>query len=138
MSTRFRSSRSRSRRAGSRRSRYAAALTALLLPLAAAVGLAATPAQAAGPTATYAKTSDWGTGWEGKYTITNGGTATITSWRVEFDLPAGTTPGSFWDALLTSSGNHHTFANREYNGTLAPGASASFGFLASGSGTPCS
>lgn len=108
-------------------------LSAVLLGLAL---LPAAPAAAAGETAVFVKTSDWGSGWEGKYTITNGGTATITSWRVEFDLPAGTTPGSFWDALLTSSGNHHTFANREYNGTLAPGASASFGFLASGSGTP--
>ena len=44
--------------------------------------------------------------------------------------------GSYWDALLTSSGNHHTFANREYNGALAPGASATFGFLGSGSGSP--
>ena len=69
------------------------------------------------------KTADWGSGWEGKYTITNGGTAPVTSWRVEFDLPAGTTLGSYWDALLTSSGNHHSFTNREYNGTLAPGAS---------------
>ena len=93
-------------------------------------------ALAAGETAVFVKTSDWGTGWEGKYTITNGGTTAISGWRVEFDLPAGTTLGSYWDALLTSSGNHHTFTNREYNGSLAPGASASFGFLAAGSGTP--
>jgi chitinase len=115
------------------RRRVFTVLSALLLGLAL---LPATPAAAAGETAVFVKTSDWGSGWEGKYTITNGGTATITSWRVEFDLPAGTTLGSYWDALLTSSGSHHTFANREYNGTLAPGASASFGFLASGSGSP--
>ena len=48
------------------------------------------PAFAAGPTATFVKTSDWGSGWEGKYTITNGGTTTISSWTVAFDLPAGT------------------------------------------------
>src|SRR5262245_12776976 len=89
------------------------------------LGFVLLPAAAAGETAVFVKTSDWGSGWEGKYTITNGGTTTITSWRVEFDLPAGTTLGSYWDALLTSSGSHHTFANREYNGTLAPGASAS-------------
>jgi chitinase len=115
------------------RRRLLTVLSALLLGLAL---VPAAPAAAAGESAVFAKTSDWGSGWEGKYTITNGGTATITSWRVEFDLPAGTTPGSYWDALLTSSGNHHTFASREYNGTLAPGASATFGFLVSGSGTP--
>ncbi|GAA3753609.1 hypothetical protein GCM10022225_42900 [Plantactinospora mayteni] len=106
--------------------------------LVAAVGVAwgALPAYAAGPTATFVKTSDWGTGWEGKYTITNGGTSTINGWSVAFDLPAGTTMGSYWDALLTSSGQRHTFTNRSWNGTVAPGASVSFGFLATGSGSP--
>src|SRR5205814_10434339 len=54
-----------------------------------------------------------------------------------FDLPAGLTLGSYWDATLTTSGQHVTAKNREYNGSLAPGASASFGFLVSGgSGAP--
>ncbi|MBO4209515.1 cellulose binding domain-containing protein, partial [Micromonospora echinofusca] len=74
----------------------------------------AVPALAAGPTATFTKTNDWGTGWEGKYTITNGGGTTISSWNVTFDLPAGTTLGSYWDALLTSSGQRHTFTNRSW------------------------
>ncbi|AVT41374.1 chitinase [Plantactinospora sp. BB1] len=106
--------------------------------LVAAVGVAwgALPAYAAGPTATFVKTSDWGSGWEGKYTITNGGTSAINGWSVAFDLPAGTTMGSYWDALLTSSGQRHTFTNRSWNGSIAPGASVSFGFLATGSGTP--
>jgi hypothetical protein len=93
-------------------------------------------ALAASATATFSKSSDWGSGFEGKYTITNGTSSTITGWRVEFDLPSGTTVGTYWDALLTSSGGHHTFTNREYNGTVAPGASVSFGFVASGSGSP--
>ncbi|WP_422771547.1 chitinase [Plantactinospora sp. WMMC1484] len=106
--------------------------------LVAAVGVAwgALPAYAAGPTATFVKTSDWGSGWEGKYTITNGGTSTINGWSVAFDLPAGTTLGSYWDALLTSSGQRHTFTNRSWNGTVAPGASVSFGFIGVGSGSP--
>ncbi|MFY1690148.1 chitinase [Plantactinospora sp. WMMB782] len=106
--------------------------------LVATVGVAwgALPAYAAGPTATFVKTADWGTGWEGKYTITNGGTSTMNGWSVAFDLPAGTTMGSYWDALLTSSGQRHTFTNRSWNGTVAPGASVSFGFLATGSGSP--
>ncbi|MFC6014694.1 chitinase [Plantactinospora solaniradicis] len=94
------------------------------------------PAYAAGATATFVKTSDWGSGWEGKYTITNGGASTINGWSVAFDLPAGTTLGSYWDALLTSSGQRHTFTNRSWNGTIAPGASVSFGFLGAGSGSP--
>jgi chitinase len=94
------------------------------------------PAAAASPSATFVKTSDWGSGWEGKYTITNGGSSAITSWKVEFDLPAGTTVGSYWDALLTRSGQHFTFANPGWGGTIPAGASASFGFLGSGPGSP--
>lgn len=110
----------------------------LVTVLTAALGAAwvAMPAYAAGPTATFVKTSDWGTGWEGKYTITNGGTSTINGWSLTFDLPAGTSVGTYWDALLTSSGQRYTFTNRSWNGTIAPGASVSFGFLGSGPGSP--
>ncbi|GAB1642859.1 chitinase [Krasilnikovia sp. MM14-A1259] len=94
-------------------------------------------AEAAGiPTATVTKTSDWGSGWQAQATVTNGGAAGLTTWKVEFDLPAGTSVGSYWDALLTTSGQHFTFTNREYNGTVAPGASVSFGFLGNGPGSP--
>lgn len=110
----------------------------LVTALAATLGAAwvALPAYAAGPTASFVKTADWGSGWEGKYTITNGGTSTINGWSLAFDLPSGTTLGSYWDALLTSAGQRHTFTNRSWNGAIAPGASVSFGFLASGSGSP--
>ncbi|MGW1450680.1 cellulose binding domain-containing protein, partial [Micromonospora sp. NPDC002411] len=110
----------------------------LVTALAATLGAAwvALPAYAAGATASFVKTADWGSGWEGKYTITNGGTSTINGWSLAFDLPSGTTLGSYWDALLTSAGQRHTFTNRSWNGAIAPGASVSFGFLASGSGSP--
>ncbi|HZB50187.1 MAG TPA: cellulose binding domain-containing protein, partial [Mycobacteriales bacterium] len=87
----------------------AAALVAALLVCA----LSTSPsAGAAGtPTATFTKTADWGTGYEGKYTVTNGGTTTLTGWRVEFDLPATTTVSSFWDGALTRSGTHYTVSN---------------------------
>ncbi|MFE0591118.1 chitinase [Micromonospora echinospora] len=106
-----------------------AAITATTLVVAA-------PAQAAGPTATLTRTADWGTGWEGRYTITNPGPTTITSWQVAFALPSGTTLGSYWDATLTSAAGRHTFTNRSWNGTVTPGASVSFGFLVTGSGSP--
>jgi chitinase len=98
--------------------------------------LTSSAAYAAGPTATFVKTSDWGSGFEGKYTIMNGGATTITGWNVQFDMPAGTSVGTFWDALMTRSGNHYTFTNRDYNATINPGASVSFGFIGAGSGNP--
>ncbi|MFI6235659.1 chitinase [Micromonospora sp. NPDC050784] len=110
----------------------------LVAALVATLGAAwvALPAYAAGATASFAKTAEWGSGWEGKYTITNGGSSTINGWSLAFDLPSGTTLGSYWDALLSSAGQRHTFTNRSWNGTIAPGASVSFGFLANGSGSP--
>jgi hypothetical protein len=104
--------------------------TILLAFLAPANALAATA------TATFSKSSDWGTGFEGKYTITNGTASAISGWRVEFDLPSGTTVGTYWDALLTTAGGHNTFTNRDYNAAIAPGASVSFGFVVSGTGSP--
>ncbi|MFD8412756.1 glycosyl hydrolase family 18 protein [Streptomyces sp. NPDC059650] len=116
--------------------RLAAAVAALALPVAGLVALAG-PAQAAGSaTATYTKVSDWGSGFEGKWTVKNTGTTAISSWAVEWDFPAGTRVTSAWDATVTNSGNHWTGKNVGWNGTLAPGASISFGFNGTGSGAP--
>ena len=110
-----------------RRARAVAVVSATLL--AAGLGLLnATPALAASPTATFTKTSDWGTGWEGNYRIANPGPGAITSWTVEFDLPSGHRVSSLWDATYTQSGNHVTVRNAGWNGTIGAGGSASFGF----------
>ncbi|MER6030778.1 glycoside hydrolase family 18 chitinase [Streptomyces sp. NPDC001851] len=118
------------------RHRAAAGLATLLLPLAGLVGLAG-PAQAAGnATASFTKTSDWGTGFGGQWTIKNTGSSSISSWTVEWDFPSGTSVTSAWDADVTSSGTHWTAKNKSYNGSIAPGASVSFGFNGSGPGSP--
>ncbi|MFF5388798.1 glycosyl hydrolase family 18 protein [Streptomyces sp. NPDC013012] len=123
------------RRAGFRR-RAAAGLTALVLPLAAMVGLASPAEAATSATATYTKTQDWGSGFGGSWTVKNTGTTTLTSWTVEWDYPTGTAVTSAWDATVTSSGTHWTAKNVGWNGTLAPGASVSFGYNGTGSGAP--
>ncbi|MFD0202033.1 MULTISPECIES: cellulose binding domain-containing protein [Saccharothrix] len=113
--------------------------SALLAAGALALGsLVIGPAASAAPgvTATFAKTQDWGSGFEAKFTVTNGGPSAITSWRIEFDLPAGTSLGSYWDALVTRTGDHYVATNREYNGTVGVNATASFGFVGTGPGAP--
>ncbi|GGS27646.1 glycoside hydrolase family 18 chitinase [Streptomyces griseoviridis] len=118
------------------RHRAAALLATLALPLTGLVALAS-PAQAAtAATATYSKTQDWGSGFEGKWTVKNTGTTSLSSWTVEWDFPSGTKVTSAWDATVTNSGNHWTAKNLGWNGTLAPGASVSFGFNGSGTGSP--
>jgi chitinase len=117
------------------RGRFAVGLAVVLAAAGVVVGV--TSASAAGSvTAVFTKDSDWGTGYQAKYTITNGTAAAITSWRIEFDLPAGSTLGTYWDVLISPSGNHYVATNRTYNGTVAAGASTSFGFIVTGSGTP--
>ena len=48
----------------------------------------------------------------------------------------GPPSATYWDALLTRSGQHYTFTNRNWNGTIAPGASVCFGFIGAGPGSP--
>ncbi|MFH8608281.1 glycosyl hydrolase family 18 protein [Streptomyces sp. NPDC018029] len=122
------------------RHKAVAGVTTLLLPLATLVALGssaeAAPDAAPEATATYAKTQDWGSGFEGKWTIKNTGTTSISSWNVAWDFPTGTRVTSAWDATVTNSGNRWTAKNLGWNGTLAPGASVSFGFNGTGSGAP--
>lgn len=116
------------------RTRLALAAAVVLVGGAATFLLVQPAAQAA--TAAFVRTSSWVSGYEAKFTITNTTSSTINSWTVEFDLPAGTSVGAFWDALVTTSGPHVTAINRNYNGTLAPGATTTFGFVAAGTGDP--
>ncbi|MEV4636797.1 beta-1,3-glucanase family protein [Actinoplanes sp. NPDC049548] len=122
----------------------------LILSMAAVVAAAGTawiamPASAAATTAVFSKTSDWGSGWQGSVTITNGGPSAMKSWKVEFDLPAGATIGSFWEADMAASGQHRTFTSRPWNGEVAVDGKVTFGFIGAGgdpvnckiNGNPC-
>ncbi len=95
--------------------------------LAAAVVPGASASAANGAAATFSISSDWGTGYEAKYTITNGSNTALT-WRVEFDLPSGATISSFWDANLAKTGNH-VVATGTWNASLPAGGTASFGWI---------
>jgi cellulose 1,4-beta-cellobiosidase len=52
----------------------------------------------------------------------------ITSWNLQFSLPSGQTFTQGWSASYATSGTSITATNLSYNGTLATGASTSFGF----------
>jgi hypothetical protein len=79
---------------------------------------------------TYA-TTDWNTGFTGTVTITNTGATTIDGWTLAFTFPGGQRITQSWSATVTQSGAAVTATNLSYNGTLAPGASTSFGFTGS-------
>jgi hypothetical protein len=106
----------------------------LIVASVAVAAAAPAAAQAAALTATFSKSSDWGTGYVGDYTIENGTSATVEDWKLEFNLPAGTTLINAWNGTATTSGNHVVITNASWNQSLAPGASADVGFQTSYSG----
>jgi hypothetical protein len=117
------------------RSVRTAVFAASLAAAVAAATIVAAPAASAA-TAAFVRTSSWSTGYEAKFTVTNNTSSTISSWNVRFNLPSGSTIGSFWDAAITSSGQQISATNLSWNGTLAAGATAAFGFIVAGTGDP--
>ncbi|WP_084773734.1 extracellular catalytic domain type 1 short-chain-length polyhydroxyalkanoate depolymerase [Nonomuraea candida] len=76
----------------------------------------------------------WNTGYTAAVTVANTGGAQLTSWSLAFTLPAGQTITSAWNAAISPGSGQVTARNVAYNGTIAPGASASFGFQATHGG----
>ncbi|MET7392681.1 cellulose binding domain-containing protein [Dactylosporangium sp. NPDC005572] len=106
---------------------------ALAVLAAAVVGFAATPARAA--TVAFERQSTWNGGYVGAFTVTNDTAAPLT-WRVEFDLPAGTAVATSWSGRFTRTGEHYAVVGESWNATLAAGAATTFGFVAQGDGDP--
>lgn len=79
-----------------------AAVAAALVALVGALVLRVGPAGAA--TANFTVVDDWGSGYQGQFTVSNDTSAATTSWRVEFDLPAGTTVSQSWNVQQAVSG----------------------------------
>ncbi|HTF94859.1 MAG TPA: cellulose binding domain-containing protein [Cellvibrio sp.] len=79
---------------------------------------------------TYTVTNNWGSGFTGEIKVTNDTAATVNNWSVSWQ-ESGATVTNAWNATLTGS-NPYTAASLNWNGTLAPKASASFGFQANG------
>lgn len=83
-------------------------------------------------TAAYTTTAAWPGGYQGQVTVT-AGKAGITGWQVGWDLRSGQAIGTIWNAALAADGSAVTARNVGYNGSLAAGASTTFGFVATGS-----
>ncbi|SCE95113.1 Fibronectin type III domain-containing protein [Micromonospora coriariae] len=113
-----------------------AATFAVALAAALVAATVVAPPAASAATAAFVRTASWSSGYEAKFTVTNNTSTAITSWNVQFDLPAGSTVGSAWDAVVSSSGQHVTARNQSWNGALAAGGSTSFGFIVAGTGDP--
>lgn len=78
--------------------------------------------------ATVKATSTWQGGWQGEVTV-KAGSAAINGWTVTGSLSG---ISQLWNGTLTTSGSTITVKNLSWNGSLAAGGTATFGFLANG------
>ena len=76
----------------------------------------------------FAVTEDWGSGFQGKITITNYASWTIRDWVLDFDFPYTIT--SIWDAtILVHETDHYVIKNAGWNSNIEPDGTVSFGFI---------
>ena len=77
--------------------------------------------------ATFAVTSDWGTGFGGQITIANTQSTAVSNWTLSFTWDRSIT--QIWDGTISSHvGNHYVITNAGWNATIAPEGTAEFGF----------
>jgi hypothetical protein len=74
-------------------------------------------------------TSSWQTGYCAEVSVTNTGSAPVTTWNAEVTLGEATVNNS-WNGTFAVSGHVARVTPAAWNGTLNAGASASFGFCA--------
>jgi hypothetical protein len=88
---------------------------------------------------TYSVTNSWPGGFQGQVVVKNTGSGTLNGWSLGWTFPSSATINSLWNGSYTQSGNTVTVTNASYDGSLAPGATATVGFTATGTnGTPSS
>ncbi len=76
----------------------------------------------------YAVSNDWGSGFVANMTVP-GGDQGLAGWTIEFDADFAIT--NIWGATIVSHvGDHYVISNTDWNGTVAAGNQASFGFQA--------
>ncbi|MEU2461524.1 endo-1,4-beta-xylanase [Streptomyces sp. NPDC012473] len=77
-------------------------------------------------TATYTRTSTWNGGYNGQVTVKAGGSG-ITGWAVPVTVASPQKVSAVWNGTPTTTGDVMT-VRHSWNGTLAAGASTTFGF----------
>ncbi|HYN93928.1 MAG TPA: cellulose binding domain-containing protein [Pilimelia sp.] len=85
--------------------------------------------------ASYAIVGQWQGGFQGEVTVRNTSAVTIAGWTARFSFGNGQVVTDVWNGVVTQSGPQVTVGNISWNGRLAPGATATVGFLARWSGS---
>lgn len=83
---------------------------------------------------TYTVTNEWPGGFQADVTVTNTGEAAYDGWKLGWSFPGGQRISQMWNASYQQDGAKVTATDAGWNGTVAPGSSAGFGFTGSWSG----
>lgn len=82
---------------------------------------------------TYDQVSTWDTTTQAEFTVTNTSDLAVEGWTFELDFPIEVSVSNIWNAVdLTSEETHLVVGNQEYNSTIAPGESITFGIILEG------
>ncbi|WLQ68458.1 endo-1,4-beta-xylanase [Streptomyces glycanivorans] len=84
-------------------------------------------------TATYTQTSTWNGGYNGQVTV-KAGSSGITGWAVPVTVPSPQKVSAVWNGTPATAGDVMT-VRHSWNGTLAAGASTTFGFTVQTNGS---
>ncbi|WP_217135968.1 cellulose binding domain-containing protein [Streptomyces sp. AC558_RSS880] len=80
---------------------------------------------------TYKVTNQWADGFQADVQLTNTGTTAWNGWSLTWSFADGQKISQLWNGSPTQSGPAVTVRNTDWNGTVAAGSSAAFGFTAS-------
>ncbi|MEU4218551.1 cellulose binding domain-containing protein [Actinoplanes sp. NPDC026623] len=94
-----------------------------------------TPAPTSGCAATYRITGSWQGGFQGEVTVKNNGSAATKTWTVGWNYTAGQAVSQVWGGTGGQTGTAVSVHDAGWNGAVAPNATATFGFLASWTGS---
>ena len=72
--------------------------------------------------------NSWNNGFTADVRISNTGSSAINGWTLSYTLPSGQQVTNSWNATVNQSGSTVTARNIAWNGNLAPGGTASFGY----------
>ncbi|HUZ27048.1 MAG TPA: cellulose binding domain-containing protein [Streptosporangiaceae bacterium] len=85
--------------------------------------------------AAYSVTSSWSGGFQGQVVVKNTGSGTLSGWRLGWTFGGNQQISNLWNGTSAQSGQAVTVTNASYDGSLAPGGTATVGFTASYTGT---
>jgi cellulase/cellobiase CelA1 len=85
--------------------------------------------------AAYQVVNQWQGGFQANVTVTAGNSA-INGWTVRWAFPGSQAITQLWSGTPSTSGQNITVRNASYNAAIPANATTTFGFTATGAGSP--